>query len=357
MAAPPVAATSMAASSSTSAPHMPPRGLRALVQDVCAPYFEEMVSAVDAAVAQSVASQCGTVPMEARYLGSEVCAPYFEEVVSAVEAAVADALARRCAEAEMDDSRLEGRWPHEGAVAGHGADVAIGGSTGEQHAPEWTHNGGDEARHQNDAADKSAPGTSAVSVSQSQTSPPSAEMSTKVPCASPEARRPRAVRAHGSGSVCRHWQTKGWCRYEDSCRFAHPDPEQPQRAPPVSAPIPAAAAAVRGGRRGSKHQGAAVPTERSQAQPPPSPPHGPQPCAAPASAATAAAQMSARGAAAGNAGAAAESAPACGGQGYGVACVMLVPVTTIWPFASAPASAPAAASLRALPPTAPYGGC
>merc|ERR1712039_614992 len=23
--------------------------------------------------------------------------------------------------------------------------------------------------------------------------------------------------------VCRHWKTKGWCKYGQECRFAHPD--------------------------------------------------------------------------------------------------------------------------------------
>jgi len=25
------------------------------------------------------------------------------------------------------------------------------------------------------------------------------------------------------GMVCRHWESKGWCRYEGKCKFAHPE--------------------------------------------------------------------------------------------------------------------------------------
>jgi hypothetical protein len=32
-----------------------------------------------------------------------------------------------------------------------------------------------------------------------------------------------AVDAEKSAMVCRHWKTKGWCRFESQCKFLHPD--------------------------------------------------------------------------------------------------------------------------------------
>lgn len=34
---------------------------------------------------------------------------------------------------------------------------------------------------------------------------------------------PADSRAVKSAMVCCHWKNKGWCRYEDGCRFLHPE--------------------------------------------------------------------------------------------------------------------------------------
>jgi hypothetical protein len=143
-------------------------------------------------------------PLASRQLIETLCQPYFEQITGRLYEEISGSeVEGQETEAQKDDMNAEnpreyvgkrlGRWEEESTDADEGSAFAtLLSSDGEGCEVEW----------RNEAATSSGQISHALSSEEDSESTFDAEK---------------------SSMVCRHWKTKGWCRFDAQCKFLHPE--------------------------------------------------------------------------------------------------------------------------------------
>lgn len=162
-------------------------------EKLCQPMFQQMLTRI----ASHADILENAQPLASRQLIETLCQPYFDQIsgklheaISLSEVLPTEAPAENARKSSL--MRL-GRWEEESTDAEEGSAFAtLFSSDGEGYEVEC----------------RTEQAMSSGQISQSLSSEEDSES---------------AFDAEKSSMVCRHWKTKGWCRFEGQCKFLHPE--------------------------------------------------------------------------------------------------------------------------------------
>jgi hypothetical protein len=166
----------------------------------CQPLFEQMLTRI----ASHADILENAQPLASRQLIETLCQPYFDQIsgklhdqISGMDDDTTDIVAAKVAgeSSKSKAGKRLGRWAEE--------EESTDAEEGSAFATLLSSDG-----EGNDVECRTEQGTSSGQISHTLSSEEDSES---------------ALDAEKSSMVCRHWKTKGWCRFDAQCKFLHPE--------------------------------------------------------------------------------------------------------------------------------------